>query len=88
MVHNDLKYLEETLKNNKSGYLYSDNITLADIMVGFSAQFVLARGLGAKWADDTYPTIKDWIRRLRKREGWQRAVSRGEDSYSFDNVTQ
>lgn len=86
-VQNDLNYLESSLKANKSGYLVGDNLTLADIMVAFSAQFVLVRGLGAKWADDDYPTIKSWIRNLRKREGWQKATKQGEDSYMLDAST-
>lgn len=86
-VKKDLKFLEDALKSNNSGYLHGKDITLADIMVAFSAQFVLARGLGAKWENDDYPNIKDWIVRLRKRDGWQRAVQRGEDSYTIDALT-
>jgi glutathione S-transferase len=87
-VRNDLNYLENTLKENtKSGYIFGNDITFADIMVAFSAHYVLALEKGAKWNDDTYPHVKDWIRRLRKREGWQRAVSKGEDSYTFDANT-
>lgn len=86
-VVNDLEYLENTVKTNGSGYIYGNDLSLADIMTAFSAQFVLARGLGAKWEDDSYPTVKDWIRRLMKRDAWKRAVNQGEDSYTLDKET-
>ena len=85
-VNNDLKYLEESLASSSSGFLVGDNLTLADIMVAFSAHFVLVRGLGAKWDDDSYPHIKKWIRKLQARPAWQKAVESGEDSYTLDKL--
>lgn len=84
-VNNDLNFVEAALAKNT--YVVGEALTLADIMLAFSAQFVLARGLGAKWEESTYPNIKRWIRMLRKREGWRLASKQGEDSYTLDALT-
>lgn len=86
-INNDLKYLEESLSSSKSGFLYGNDLTLGDIMTAFSAQFVLVRGLGAKWSDDTYPHIKKWLKTLQGRPAWQAAKKMGEDSWNLDELT-
>jgi glutathione S-transferase len=65
-----------------------EGVSLADIMLAFSAHFVLVRGLGAKWSDDTYPNIKKWIRLLQGRDAWKKAAEQGEDSYTLDAATK
>lgn len=87
-MNNDLKYLEEELSRNPSGFLVGAGVSLADIMVAFSAHFVLVRGLGAKWSEDTFPNIKKWIRKLQAREAWKKAAQQGEESYTLDAATK
>ena len=84
----DLQYIDDHLAQSASGFLEGNDLTLAEIMLAFSVQFVLVRGLGAKWAEPGYENIKAWIRRLQGREGWQRATRNGEDSYTIDAATR
>ena len=87
-INKDLKFLEDALAKNSSGYLVGGDLTLAEIMLAFSAHFILVRGLGAKWTEPTYPNIKKWLRRLQGRESWQRAAQQGENSYTLDAASQ
>lgn len=84
----DLQYIEDHLGRSGSGFLEGDDLTLADVMLAFAVQFVLVRGLGAKWSEPGYENIKAWIRKLQSREGWQRAVKNGEDSQTLDAATR
>ena len=84
----DLQYIDDHLAQSTSGFLEGQDLTLADIMLAFSVQFVLVRGLGAKWAEPGYENIKAWIRKLQGRDGWQRATRNGEDSYTIDAATK
>lgn len=86
MGHNvrlDLRYIEESLAKNGTGYLVGSNITLADISMHFSVLFVLVRGLGAKWAEAELPHTKKWIKTLFARDGFQTAIAIGEDSMTL-----
>lgn len=80
--------MEDTLAESSSGFLVGSDLTLADIMLAFSAHFVLVRGLGAKWEEDGFPNVKKWINKLRRRDAWIRATEQGEDSYTLDALSK
>lgn len=61
-VHNDLNWLENTLKRQKESghqYIVGDGLTVADVMMQFSIDFIFTRGLGTKGND--WPEVKAWL---------------------------
>lgn len=50
------------------------SVTAADIMMQFSADFILARELGTKGKE--YPAIRKWLEACKGTEGYQKAVEK------------
>jgi len=73
-VRNDMNFLEAALKNSKGKWLFGDQLTAADIMMHFSAAFILARELGVKEKD--YPETKRWLDDCEATESYKKAVEK------------
>jgi glutathione S-transferase len=54
--------------------LCGDHITAADIMMQFSADFILARELGTQGKE--WPNINKWLEACKKTDTYQRAVKK------------
>lgn len=75
-VHNDFNWLEYELEKTGGKYLVGTSLTAADIMMGFSIEFILARSLGVKGQEDKWPRVRKWLAGLMEGEGYQRALQR------------
>ncbi|CAO2657778.1 Nn.00g039040.m01.CDS01 [Neocucurbitaria sp. VM-36] len=73
-VQNDLSWLESELEMSEGRFLCGDQVTAADIMMQFSAEFILERELGTGGRE--YPRIRKWIDVCRESEGYKRAVEK------------
>ncbi|KAJ4373775.1 hypothetical protein N0V83_002514 [Neocucurbitaria cava] len=76
-VQNDLAWLENELSSSSSSsgkFLCGESVTAADIMMQFSADFILARELGTKGKE--YPAIRKWLEVCKGTEGYKRAVEK------------
>lgn len=71
-VQKDLDYLEKTLGESKGKFLFGDEPTAADIMMHFSAAFILARELGT--GNKQWPKINEWIKNCEERQAYKKAV--------------
>ncbi|KIW99208.1 uncharacterized protein Z519_00871 [Cladophialophora bantiana CBS 173.52] len=81
-VQNDLNWLEAELADGRE-YLVSrdgdgegedDGVSAADILMGFSIEFIFARRLGTDGAD--WPNVRRWLRGIMHRGAYIRAVER------------
>ncbi|KAL1297046.1 hypothetical protein AAFC00_004635 [Neodothiora populina] len=71
-VGKDLDFLESELAKGDGRFLVGDHVTIADCMMLFSVQFILARDLGVngrKW-----DKVDEWIRKCEATESYQTAV--------------
>lgn len=74
-VKRDLRWLEETLSKGSGRYIVGDSISLADIMMGFSVDFIFTRKLGVQdYAE--FPKIKTWLDGLLARDAYKAAVEK------------
>jgi glutathione S-transferase len=73
-VQNDLSWLETELSLSQGAFLCGDHVTAADIMMQFSAEFILERELGTGGRE--YPGIRRWMESCRGTEGYKRAVEK------------
>lgn len=73
-VSRDLDYLESTLKQSGGKFLFGDKVTAADIMMHFSAVFILARELGTK--GQKWPGVEKWIGDCEGTEAYGAAVKK------------
>ncbi|KAF2856470.1 glutathione S-transferase [Plenodomus tracheiphilus IPT5] len=73
-VQNDLSWLETELSLSTGNFLRGDHVTAADIMMQFSADFILARGLGTQGKE--FPNITKWPEACTSTETYQRAVKK------------
>ena len=76
-VQNDLNWLEGALKEQKSKgneFLVGNQLTVADIMMGFAIEFIFARKLGT--GDKTWPEIEAWLHRLLQRPAYKTAAEK------------
>ena len=71
-VIKDMDYLESELGNSKGKFLFGDQVTAADIMMQFSAAFILARELGTKGKE--WPKINQWLKDCEATQTYQQAV--------------
>lgn len=71
-VQKDFDLLEQELGKSSGKFLLGDQLTVADIMMHFSASFILARGLGTK--GKSYPKVEQWIKDCEATESFQKAV--------------
>lgn len=73
-VQKDFDFLEKELSQSGSKFLVGDTLTIADIMMLFTIQFILARDLGTegnKWA-----AVDKWVQHCESTESYQRAVKK------------
>lgn len=73
-VQNDLSWLETELSLSQGRFLCGDRVSAADIMMQFSADFILTRELGTQGRE--YPNIRNWLEACMETEGYKRAVQR------------
>lgn len=73
-VQKDLDWLENELKAGNGEFLVGDELTVADIMVHFSVQFIFARKLGT--VGKSWPGVERWSEGLEGLEGYQKAVKK------------
>ncbi|KIX98445.1 uncharacterized protein Z520_05746 [Fonsecaea multimorphosa CBS 102226] len=51
-----------------------DDVSAADILMGFSVDFIFARKLGTEGAD--WPNVRRWLHGIKQREAYTRAVKK------------
>lgn len=73
-VINDLNLLETTLEKSKGKFLLGDKLTAADIMMHFSARFMLIRELGTM--GKTWPKINEWLDECENTPSYKKAVEK------------
>jgi glutathione S-transferase len=73
-VCKDMDYLEAELGKSSGKFLVGDQVTVADCMMLFSAQFILARELGTK--GKKWEKVEKWIADCEGTESYKRAVER------------
>ncbi|KAI0125626.1 glutathione S-transferase [Xylariales sp. AK1849] len=82
-VRNDLNWIEAHLENRGTEFLMGDTVTVADIMMQFSIEFVYTRklGLSAKEVgeegdDGRWPETRKWLQRCMDEPAFQKAVEK------------
>ncbi|KAI7535225.1 glutathione S-transferase [Hortaea werneckii] len=70
-VQKDLDYLASELQKSNGKFLLGDQITAADCMMEFSADFILARQLGT--LGKTWPRVEQYIKDCQATSTWQKA---------------
>jgi glutathione S-transferase len=70
-----LGYLDGALQGRQ--YIMGDELSAADIQLSFIGELAAAR-----FGIDSYPAIKDWLRRFQARPAYQAALAKG-GAYSF-----
>lgn len=73
-VQNDLSWLETELSLAQGRFLCGEHVTAADIMMQFSAEFILIRELGTKGKE--YPNINKWLDACKETDSYKRAVKK------------
>lgn len=73
-VIKDLDWLESDLQKSKGRFLVGDQVTAADCMMAFTAQFILERKMGTQ--GKTWPKIEEWIKICEATESWKKAVQK------------
>lgn len=73
-VQNDLSWLETELSLSTGKFLCGDHVTVADIMMQFSADFIFARELGTQGKE--FPNIRKWLEACSEEEAYKRAVNK------------
>jgi glutathione S-transferase len=71
-INKDLDYLESTLSKHSGKFIVGDSLTIADIMMEFSVDFVLVRELGTK--GKSWPKINEWLKVCHETKTYQEAV--------------
>ena len=80
-VQKDLDWLEYELTHDhdwlteRSDWLVGDDdVTAADIMMGFTTEFILTRKLGTEGGN--WPNVTRWLEMVKEREAYKKAVER------------
>lgn len=73
-VQNDLSWLETELSLSTGRFLCGDHVTAADIMMQFSADFILIRELGTQGKE--YPNINKWLEDCKNTDSYKRAIEK------------
>ena len=73
-VQNDMSWLETELSLSQGQFLCGDHVTAADIMMQFSAEFILARELGTQGKE--WPNINKWLKACENTDSYKRAVEK------------
>jgi len=86
-VVNDFKWIEGALKAQREQgreYLVGEGLSVADVMMQFSVEFILERGLGVK--KGSWPETEAWLERTMVRDGFKIAVDKS--GYTLDSKGQ
>jgi glutathione S-transferase len=78
-VHKDLDWLDAELAKSASGWLVGDSLTVADIMVHFSVEFIFARRLGLKdvtGGEERWVHVKEWLAKCAGCGSYKKAVEK------------
>lgn len=73
-IGKDMDFLEKELNKNGTKFLVGDNVTMADCMMLFSIQFILARELGTKGRK--WERVNKWIQDCEATDSYLRAVKK------------
>lgn len=73
-MHNDLNWLEGELSKNKTKFLVGDDVTGADIMMGFSIEFIYNMQLGTRGG--SWPHVEQYLQNVLNCESYKRAVEK------------
>lgn len=73
-VQKDFDWLEQELGQSTGQFLVGNQVTAADIMVQFSIEFLLERGLGTK--GKSWPKINAWNARCKATETFKAAAQK------------
>jgi glutathione S-transferase len=83
---NDMNWLEGELKAQKgkgSDFIVGKELTAADIMMGFTIEFIMERKLGVKGlGEGRWKEVEAWWGRVRQRQAYKKAVER--TGYTLD----
>lgn len=82
-IHNDLDWIESALKEQKSKgneFLVGDGLTVADIMMQFSIEFIFKWKLGTRGGN--WPETEAWLKRTMARPAFKKAVEKS--GYTLD----
>lgn len=63
-IQNDLNWLESEVAGRQC--LVGNDVTSADILMGFSIESIFARKLGTEGGD--WPNVRKWLEGLQQRE--------------------
>ncbi|KAF7517853.1 hypothetical protein G7054_g13660 [Neopestalotiopsis clavispora] len=92
-VHKDLDWIEGHLKEQGTKFLMADTVSVADVMMQFSIEFIYVSKLGVnaeetgdKGGDGRWPLTKQWLDRCMSTPSFKRAVEKsGYTLVSFKN---
>ncbi|UPX14068.1 Glutathione transferase [Ascochyta rabiei] len=73
-VQNDMSWLESELSLSPGAFLVGDRPTAADIMMHFSATFIIARELGTNGKE--WSNINKWLKACEDSDSYKRAVKK------------
>jgi glutathione S-transferase len=92
-VRNDLDWIEGHLKKQGTKFLMGDTVSVADIMMQFSIEFIYVRRLGLnaqeagdEGGDGRWPETKKWLGRCMSTPSFKRAVEKS--GYTLDSKGQ
>lgn len=92
-MHNDLDWIEGHLKQQDTKFLMGDKVSVADIMMQFSIEFIYTRKLGLnaeeageKGGDGRWPETKRWLDRCMNEPAFKRAKEKS--GYTLDSQGQ
>jgi len=73
-VQKDLDWLERELGSSGGEFLLGAYVTIADIMMQFSIDFIFARELGTK--GKKWPGIENWLQACKETDSYRKAVGK------------
>lgn len=73
-VQKDLDFLEKELAKSHGQFLVGDSLTIADIVMLFSVQFIFARKLGTE--GKKWEKVSAWVERCEATDSYQKAVKK------------
>ena len=73
-VQKDMDWLEAELAKSKGPFILGEKVTVADIMMEFSIDFIQERGLGTKGG--SWPKIQEWLKACHSLDAYRKAVEK------------
>lgn len=73
-VVKDMDWLEKELNNSQGKFLLGDQASVADCMVLFSVQFIVARELGTQ--GKSWPNVQRWVEDCEATASYKAAVKK------------